>query len=120
MWIWKLSKKSRSQKGMRESAIEEAFVIAMHELDWDFSSVRKVLDLSIKNALFKNKSEKIKKYEAEIYELQDQMIAVHKEHTKGEISTEDYQKLGGEFPKKIDALKSKKEQAKVSYYSNEV
>lgn len=110
----RLSEKSCSQKGMRESAIEEAFVIAMHELAGDFSSVRKVLDLSIKNALSENKSEQIKKYEAEIDELQDQMIAVHKEHTKGEISTEDYQKLGGEISKKIDAIKSKKEQAEVS------
>lgn len=79
---------------MKESAIEEAFVIAMHELAGDFSSVRKVLDLSIKNAFSKNKSKKIKKYEVEIDELQDQTIAVHKEHSKGEISTEDYQKLG--------------------------
>ena len=47
----RLSEKSCSQKGMRESAIEEAFVIAMHELAGDFGSVRKVLDLSIKNAL---------------------------------------------------------------------
>ena len=35
------------------------------------------------------------------------MMAVHKEHTKDEISTEDYQKLGGEISKKIDALDRK-------------
>ena len=35
------------------------------------------------------------------------MMAVHKDHTKDEISTEDYQKLGGEISKKIDALDRK-------------
>ena len=42
------------------------------------------------------------------------MIAVHKGHTKGEISTEYYQKLGWAISKKIYALKPKKEQAEVS------
>lgn len=45
---------------MIESAIEEAFVIAMNELAGDFGLVRKVLDLSIKNALSEHKSEQIK------------------------------------------------------------
>lgn len=40
----KQSEKPCYQKGMMESAIEEAFVIAMHELAGDSSSVRKVLD----------------------------------------------------------------------------
>ena len=103
-----------SQKGIRETAIQEAFVIAMHELAGDFDSVKEVLDLSIKNALAENKSEQIKRFETDIQELQDKMIAIHKQHMNGEMSTEDYQKQGGDLSKKIDKIKAKKEQVEVS------
>lgn len=102
-----------SQKGLSEASIEQAFVKCLNLLYNDIDELRLLVRETLDKLIVDSPKNEMIELDNRLYELQQEMMNLHKKKTNGEITPTEYGKRGQKLSELIDEIKEQKEKLEV-------
>ena len=94
---------------IQEEYIKESFLKTLKSLVGDMDKIKKELLNKVANLLDRSPADKTEEIKNEIETYQSKMMEIYKRKTRGEISTEDYNKQATDIATQINSLKVEQE-----------